>query len=425
MNISRRSIAWSTTTASLTRKLSLACLLTGCLVQPGWAKIKSAEISGNPTINDDRVTVRIKVKNPDGKPVMGLNKNDFKLFVDNQELKFKSKDWKNPEQATPPPVWIVILLDFSGSMNQPDSTGQPKLAGAVAAIREFVKVLGDRGGDTQISIVPFGEGGKGCEGNPVTKETLDKFFPAGDFKLESYLDKLAKTKPCASTNLYDPVIKSLQFFSNPSDSRFSSKEESDRLKPRLSIVLLSDGYQNKTNEPADFKKLEDELKNHEEILVHTLGYGMTPEQLGAKYALGHSATRKDIGKGAKRVPEEEFVDRDRLKQIAQISGGIGEFSGNPKDIASNLKLFLNALLGEYEITYNEPNPERAKKHVISATVQGVKSAEQGYTMTVFGRSLPFTTRLLLFGSTLAVMGLLGVIPFWLWGWKIKNESLSD
>jgi hypothetical protein len=399
--------------------------MTGCLVQPGWAKIKSAEISGNPTINDDRVTVRIKVKDPDDKPVMGLNKSDFRLFVDNQELKFKSKDWKNPEQATPPPVWIVILLDFSGSMNQPDSTGQPKLAGAVAAIREFVKVLGDRGGDTQISIVPFGESGKACEGNPVTRETLDKFFPAGDFKLESYLERLGKTKPCASTNLYEPVMKSLRFLGNPNDSRFNTKEDADRLKPRLSIVLLSDGYQNKANEAEDFKKLEDELKNHEEILVHTLGYGLTPEQLGEKYALGHPASRKDVGKGVRKVPEEEFVDRDRLKQIAQVSGGIGEFSGNPKDIASNLKLFLNALLGEYEITYNEPNPERGKKHVLSATVQGVKSAEQGYTMTVFGRSLPFTARLLMFGSTLAVMGLLGVIPFWLWGWKIKNESLSD
>lgn len=356
---------------------------------------------------------------------MGLNKNDFKLFVDNQELQFRSKDWKNPEQATPPPAWIVILLDFSGSMNQLDSTGKSKLVGAVTAIREFVKVLSDRGGNTQISIVPFGESGKGCVGNPVTKETLDKFFPAGDFKLESYLDKLAKTTPCASTNLYEPVTKSLKFLSNPSDTRFNIKEDSDSLKPRLSIILLSDGYQNQVNEPADFKKLENELKNHEEILVHTLGYGLTPEKLGEKYLLGHPATRQDIGKGAKKVPEEEFVDRDRLKQIAQVSGGIGEFSANPQDIASNLKLFLNALLGEYEITYNEPNPERGKKHVVSAMVQDVKTSQQGYTMTVFGRSLPLASRLLMVGSTLTVMGLLGIIPFWLWGQRIKNESLTD
>jgi hypothetical protein len=415
----------STTTVSWIHKLSLTTLFMGCLVQPSWAKVKSTEIVGSPTVSEDRVTVRIKVKDSEEKPVIGLTRDDFKLVVDSQEFKFKPKDWKNPEQATPPPAWIIILLDFSGSMNQADNTGKPKLAGAISSIRELVKVLGDRGGNTQLSIVPFGEPGKACEGHPVTKETLDKFFPAGDFKLESYLEKLGGTKLCASTDLYSPVIKSLRFLSNSKDSRFTSKEESSALKPRLSIILLSDGYQNTANEESEFKKLEAELKNHEDILVHTLGYGLTPEQLNTKYTLGHPATRKDIGKGAKKVPEEEFVDRVRLQQISKVSGGISEFSGNPQDIASNLKLFLNALLGEYEITYDDPNPERGKKHVIQAFVQDIGSQKQGYTMTVFGRSLPSTTRLIMFGSTLLITAVLGIIPFWLWGQRIKNEALED
>lgn len=425
----KKSIDLFTTIASWTRRLSISTLMLVCFGSPSLAQVENAEIIGNPIVKEDRVTVRIKVKGKEDKPVMGLFDTDFRLLVDNKEVKFKPKDWKNPEQSVPPPAWIIVLLDFSGSMNQLDSQGKTKLEGAINAIREFSEVLAERGGNTQLSIVPFGKPGEKCEGYPVNKDSFDKFFPAGDFKLENHLNYLAGLTPCASTNLYQPLKKALTFLGNEEDSRFYVPEDSQKPQPRLSVILLSDGYHNVANEERDFKDLQRYLRINEEIIVHTLGYGLTPEQLGTKYQLGRSATRKDLGKGEGKVPEEEFVDRDRLKQIANLSGGITEFSGDAEAIASNLKLFLDALLGEYEITYTEPNPERGSKHQVYVEITSpednsvVKSEPKSYS--IFWFSLPAQTRHIMFLCVLLLLGLGGVVPFWLWGKSLKEKALED
>ncbi|MDB9307920.1 hypothetical protein PN471_04520 [Aphanizomenon sp. CS-733/32] len=70
-------------------------------------------------------------------------------------------------------------------MNQVDSGGTKKIAGAINAIRQFTKISGERGGNTQISIVPFGKAGSKCPESPVNEETLDKFLAANDFKLQN------------------------------------------------------------------------------------------------------------------------------------------------------------------------------------------------------------------------------------------------
>jgi hypothetical protein len=403
----------------------LVCFSNSCLAQ-----VKNAEIIGTPAVNEDRVTIRIKVKGKEDKPVMGLLDTDFRLLVDDKEVKFKPKDWKNPEQTVPPPAWIIVLLDFSGSMRQPDSRGKSKLEGAINAIREFSQVLAERGGNTQVAIVPFGKPGEKCEGYLVNNDTLDKFFPAGDFKLENHLSYLAGLTPCASTNLYEPLTKALRFLGNTEDRRFYLPNGSQEPQPRLSVILLSDGYHNAANEEQDFRNLERLLRINEGIIVHTLGYGLTPEQIGAKYKLGRAATRRDLGQGAGKVPEEEFVDRDRLKQIASLTGGINEFSGDAQAIASNLKLFLNALLGEYEISYTEPNPERGSKHKVYVEITSlennnsvVKSELKPYT--IFWFTLPTQVRLIMFLCILLVLVLGGVIPFWFWGKQLKEQALED
>ncbi len=428
--MSQKSTVLSTTIASLIRRLSLSVLLVGCISSPSWGQAKQAEIVGNPLVNQDRVTIRIKVKGEEDRPVMGLFDTDFRLLVDEQEVNFRPKDWKSPEETVPPPAWIIVLLDFSGSMQGLDSRGTTKIEGAIDAIREFTEVLGERGGKTQVAIVPFGESGPGCEGYAVNNDTLDKFFPAGDFKLQNYLDYLARLTPCASTNLYEPLNRAIRFLADPDEPRFYVPEESDEPQPRLSIILLSDGYHNKPNEEQDFQTLERLLRRNENIIVHTLGYGLTPEQLGQKYKLGKPATRQDLGTGDKKVPPEEFVDRDRLAEIAQLTGGIAEFSGEAQAIASSLQLFLNTLLGEYEITYTDPNPVRGEKHSVRVVVDSpdgsvVKSEPNSYTITVFGRSLPSSVRLTMLLYVFLVMGLGGVLPFWLWGQWLKREALND
>jgi hypothetical protein len=436
--------------------------------------IKSAELSGSPTVNEDKITVRIRVKDTDDRPVVGLFDTNFKLQVDNKELLFKSKDWKSPQDAVPPPAWIIVLLDMSGSMGKPDSRGTTKLKGALEAIKKFKNTIADRVVNVpdenipRIAIVPFGKPGPKCAGFPVSQDELDKFFPATDFKLQNHLDFLGAQVPCAATNLYEPLSKALRFLGNEQDQRFYLPENSPKPKPRLSIILLSDGYHTEAREAEDFDALKLSIRQHPDIIIHTLGYGLTLEELGKKYNLGRPANRQDItwtdnlqkppsstkdtekssankddsisdSKDTQKADEkevkipkgkvsaDEFVDQERLKEIAQLTGGISEFSGNAETVASKLQVFLNSLLGEYEINYIQPNADRGSKHEVKAIVNSdnkdVASNTLPYSIPVFGRTLPLSVRLGMLFSTLLVMGFAGALPFWIWSNRLKNEDI--
>lgn len=407
-------------------------MITG-LISPIIAQTNSAtklaEIVGNPQVNDDKITVRMKIKNKDERPIMGLQDTDFKLFVNDKELSFKSQDWKSPDESVPPPAWIVVLLDFSGSMNKPDSRGGKKITGAINAIRRFTKISSDRGGSTNIAIVPFGKSGPNCEGYTVNKDTLDKFFLANDFKLQNSLNYLASIKPCASTDLYQPLTQAVRFLGNTKDPRFYPEDNFLNTQPRLAIILLSDGYHNASNEAEDFATLSNLLKRNTNITVHTLGYGLTPQELGRKYRLGRPATRRDIGTGNRKVPEDEFVDQKRLAEIAKLTGGIAEFSGDAEAIAENLKLFMNALLGEYQISYIQPNAERGSQHNVRVQVKTpiglLKSEKKSYRIRGIGRSLPLENRLIMIFCILFLTGIGGVLPFYYWGKYLKQEAFRD
>lgn len=418
--------------ASLTRKLSLSMLFLATLISPSWGQVKEAEIVGRPTVNanDNRITVRVQVKGNQKRPIMGLQDTNFQLKVDGQEVDFDSDDWKSPQESEPPPAWIIVLLDFSGSMDKEDSSGTKKIDGAINAIRELIKTSSERGNNTQIAIVPFGESSSTCQGYVVNKTSLDNFSVAGDAKLKKDLQDLEGLTPCASTNLYEPLKKAIKFLGDTSDTRFHPPENSSQPQPRLSIILLSDGYHNAGNEQRDFQRLTTLLRRNKNIIIHTLGYGLTPEELSKKYKLKKPATRKDIGRGWGKVPESEFVDKQRLAEIAELTGGISEFSGDAETIAENLQLFLNSLLGVYQITYTHPNAERASKHDVRVVVNSsgnkpVESSPKGYIITVFGRSLPLPVRLDMVGCVLILLLLGGVLPFHLWGKRLKQEAQGD
>jgi von Willebrand factor type A domain len=423
----KKYIVSSTLIASSIRRLSLCLLMLGCFTTPSWGQEKKVEIVGKPRINEDNVTVRFKAEE-NNRPVVTLQDTDFTVKVDGKKVEFQK--WKSPKDINNQtlPAWIIVLLDFSGSMQQPDSRGTTKFEGAINAIREFIELSEQGDSNVQVAIVPFGQGGSNCEVNRVDKETLDRFFSAGDFKLQNYLDTLESRTPCASTNLYEPLKRAVRFLANPQDSRFQVPKDLEVPQPRRSIILLSDGYHNAENEKRDFDDLERLLRQQKDIIVHTLGYGLTPEQLGKKYNLGRSATRKDIGVGKGKVPEAEFVDKDRLEKIAELTGGIAEFSGDSQAIAQSLELFLYALLGEYEITYQEPNADRASKHNVSVSVRfpkddkEVESESRSYRITVFGRSLPVSVRLSLITSSFLLLGFGWVLPFSLWGQKLEDEA---
>jgi von Willebrand factor type A domain len=417
----------STIIDSWTRRLSLSILVVIIGASPCWAKLHSVEIVGNPSVNNDRVTLRVKAKQEDGRPVLDLKEGDFKVIVDEQPIKLKPKNWKSSKEAIPPPVWIVFLLDYSGSMKGLDTKGSTKLAGAIKAIEQFTQAALKRGGSTNVSIVPFGDGKAAACNKAVTPTELNNFFPVGDAKIKNQLDNLLSGTPCAATNIYDPVTATVNFFNNPQDIRFHPPEGTD-VQPRTTIVLLSDGYHNKPNESADFERLIGFLEKNDSVVIHTLGYGQTPDELGRKYGLNRSARRSDVGlrSAGKRVPEEEFVDQEKLAKIASATGGIAEFSPDAKTVSEKLDLFLSAILGEYEITYNEPSPERGSKHdvkvVVSSNITEVVSLPKSYIISVFGRPVSLQKRLVMILGLAFSLIIAGGVPFWLWGKELKKET---
>lgn len=431
-------------------KLSLRSLLALLLLSSSAiaASPNTAELVGEPTVEDNEVTVRINVRDKQNRPVVDLLDTDFQLLVDNEKIQFDSRDWKRPKDAVPPPAWIIVLLDMSGSMGGQDSRGTTKLQGAVSAITQFKDTIADRVSGLpaenipQIAIVPFGKPGEGCSGFPITKDSLDKFFPANAVLLSNHLDYLASETPCASTNLYEPVSKALRLLGDEADGRFYLPEDSQEPTPRLSVILLSDGYHTEGSETEDFEQLKLSMRQNPDIIIHTLGYGLSPEELGSKYGIGRPATRQDIEWVASttdgsnnsaettsrgKVPAGEFVDAERLAEIAQLTGGIAEFSGDADTVADKLQVFLDALLGEYQISYIQPEAERGAKYTVQAWVGDntttVQTDLKSYIIPVFGRTLPGGIRAGIFVGTLLTMGIAGVLPFWLWANRLKQEEV--
>lgn len=419
------------------------------MASPCMAQVEDVEIVGRPLTNDDQVTLRVKVSGAGQRPVTGLQGSDFQISVDGETIEFDPRNWKSPQEATPPPAWIVVLLDLSGSMRKPDPSGVTKLEGAVEAIQQFTSVIGSRARDTQVSIVPFGHPNPDpkiqCKGYPVTSDAINNFFPAEDAKLGILLSSLKANQAavCGSTDLYTPLITALDYFTNPEDPRFQIPEDGSQPEPRLSIILLSDGYHVK-KEIIEKKSAFDTIRTlldknqNSTITVHTLGYGITPEALGKRY-LGRPATVEDVcpqSAGDKtveefkafcpgKVPSEEFVDRATLKEIALLTNGISDFSGNPNDIADNLKVFLESILGAYEITYTEPNPDRDLKHDVTVAVTKdeavVESEAKPYKMQGFGRAVPLKPRLILLSILVGVFLFGGLLPFWMWAESLKRQ----
>lgn len=413
-----------------------AVALTLCIGSSALANAPiRVEITGT-QVKGDQITTRVYVTGEKNVPIESLRDNKFELLVDDQTLTYKDFDWKRPGEGSPPPSYTIVLLDMSGSMRAEDSQGTSRIEGALTAIRQFKNVLAERTkfvpeeNIPQIAIVPFGEGCsddvKG-DGYIVSSEQLSRFFPVNGERIDGRISFLEKQVPCASTNLYEPIKTALAFLGDRSNRKFHISEDDDSQKePRLSIILLSDGFHNAGNEAEEFKALSDDILQNPDIIVHSLGYGLTPEELGINAGLGRPAVRNDINRGL--IDEEEFVDAERLAEIANLTGGISEFSGDAVAVSEKLQIFLSALLGEYEITYTQPNAVRGSLHTVQALVQTpddgyLVSEEAAYTIRAIGsQPLPGAARASLFASTLFGMGIFGVLPFWAWSNKLKKDA---
>lgn len=447
-------------------KVSLSVLLVICGIAPSFARVERVEIlDAIPNRNNSQVKLRVKVYDRNNKPVTGLQKEDVNLIVcppqgdpekgECQILNQGDARWRVPLPEELPPAWVIVLLDLSGSMKGLDGDGrQTKLAGAIEAIRQLDRNFERTGAATKIAIAPFGEGGGNCQGIPVSDRELDNFKPAGSLEIAEYLDFLESEVDnlCAATDIYEPLRTAVRFLGNPNDKRFNPPRKSDEIddsqepQPRLSIILLSDGYHSiyyttdneAKREQQDFELLLSVLNNYPNLAVHTLGYGKTPQELQREYNLDRipnidnlqqlgqeqELDRIDFASRERlqKIVRQEFVDQSRLKRIATVTRGIHKFSGNANDVAYALTEFLNAMQEEYEITYVQPKADRASSYNVRVLVyppDGQTSPAKNYTFPWTAPSPPFKERGMVLLSVLAGLLGLGFIPFWLWSKSMK------
>jgi uncharacterized protein YegL len=430
--------------ASSIPKLSLSIFCLGAMALPSLAKFESVEIVDSPTVNNEGVTIRVKVKQQDGKPSVDLNKDNFKVRVDDREINPDS--WKSSKETTAPPANIIVLLDFSASMNGQDRGGQTKIQGSLSAIEKFINSLKQKNnGNSQIrlGIRPFGT----ITSSRCTIPDPLNLTSIANLKISSIIDNYQKKKPCASTDVYGALKSAVELLLDDEKKTVSpptsttSSEEDKKPKPRLAIILLTDGIQNPTDqydpnqEEKGFNKLINFLKpTQDKITIHTLGYGISRNELKKMFNIqGNNRSnfinfwiRNSGNKDIYEKFENNFVDRERLEEISQLSGGITEVSPNSEEVTAKFNDFLNAILGEYEIGYTSPNADTLSKHGVQVIVtdkinqDSVESKTKRYT--ILPPSTNKNIRYILLGATIVLLIFGGIIPFKYWTKELQKEA---
>jgi hypothetical protein len=127
--------------------------------------------------------------------------------------------------------------------------------------------------------------------------------------------------------------------------------------------------------------------------------------------------------------EEFIVDENSLRTIAQTTKmGRAKFPKTSQEVIDSLNAFLTTLR-EYEITYQQPEADRASSHqtkvIVNKRTQGLNntaSAPQDIKMNrFFYRSLSIVERLGIFIGTIAV-GIVGFKQFNNWSKQLKEQS---
>ena len=464
-----------TTIAFWTPKVSLSLLLVISGSHPSFAQVERVEIiQAKPDKDNGSITLRFQAFDRNNKAVMRLPEKNITLRVcsqdqECQELKLGNQKWTTPTPEELPPAWVIVLLDFSGSMKRCEERGswdeissqclgKSKLKGAIEAIQKFNEDVAGRSQKTKIAIVPFSQSGGFCVGKKVNRKTLNEFKPAGSDAIKKILNELQQTASkdiCGATNIYDPLMTAVEFLGNENEPRFNPPEadsqettDSKEPEPRLSIILLSDGYHSIYANPQKRKRYQTEAEAEKEhfetklipaleanshITVNTIGYGKTAQELKQEYNLKDEPKIENLYLFKDDLPvaditnykrlkqiSEEFVDQQSLIRIAEVTRGIHEFSASADDVANALTDFLNAMLNEYEITYVQPtSSDRGSTHKVQVIVKSpndgreIKSQLKSYTFPWVGPKLPAKVRGVVFLFALAIV-LVGIfIPFWL------------
>ncbi|WP_141211743.1 hypothetical protein [Pseudanabaena sp. SR411] len=431
--------------------------LTQC--QEEEARKNAPECQGM-SANSERYELSIRATQADGQIINNLEQSNLAIKINGKSIK--------PSITTAnvtAPLRVVVLLDYSGSMEALDAKDNRKLVGAVNGIKSFIQKL-QKNPDVKLAVMPFAAvpNKKACRSFPITDKmlfaenpknqellNLNNFYAPNAAVLSTYLETLGNVDNLCldtSTNLYDALALSLEFLGDRTNKEFyppipqdpKSSQGAEIQQPNLFIVMLSDGFNTVPFEKSQpdvcssahrDKFTKEYLKNpkYSGIKIFTLGYGKTPNQLQAQYRLTEPAACKhtsDKGTSKNPVPAREFLDENTLKAIATATGGFSDMSGDAEKLAEIFTKIRNAIGGEYKLTYTLDKAERAEAYEIS-----VSALFEGKTLTDTKKDtigtfafeiLPLGDRLKLWGNVLLLAGIFGGIPFYFWAKSLRKKG---
>lgn len=429
-------------------RLKLITLAALLVMLPFPATAGSLEITRWKTVGDS-ITLRVKVLDDRRIPIQGLKTQDFKIQttdrsgnpvrVDPDQITLTSSD-----KVQSDPVYLVLLLDMSGSMKNKDLAGAKKLKSAINGIREFIREVRDARLPVNISLVPFGEGGPRCKYNfPVNESVIKQnLSEVSSSKIDEQLQQLENIEVCSATNIYQPLTKAVQYLGaldNPLQLTVAN-QNMQNIPPKLGVILLSDGYDvDRNNEPKRFNELLQVLRQNAQVTIHTMGYGEKLNDLRVRAnktnpnncpLAGKELTIDNVVNRCRMLGEninEFIVDERRLTEIAEATGGIHLFPGNPKEVIDSLKTFLTTLR-EYELVYRQPGAERASLHKTIAQVRSpfrklnLTSEPQNIRLNNFVyRSPSWQERLVIF-VIIVLLSLVTILLFIRWSQNLKAEA---
>ncbi len=247
--------------------------------------------------------VTVTVTDPQGAYVTGLNKDDFRLYLNGQHrpIEFFRQDLNTP-------VSIGILVDTSGSM-------QPKIPQAQRAIADFLRELNDR---DDVFMLAFS-----------SRPFLLQGFTT-DHSL--VMRRLSLLHAYGQTSLYDVILQGLITVQR---GRYDKK----------ALLVVTDGMDNTSTHSLDDVIAQARKQG---VLIYSIGIG-NPSSPAASFAIGPFLLSD----------ESERVDAKTLKTLSSETGAktyIIEKIGDGNRLRAACQEISRELRQQYTVGFLAPNP---------------------------------------------------------------------
>ena len=167
-------------------------------------------------IDTKLVAFEVSVTDKSGKPIRGLNAEDFDLYIDGEK---RPIDFFKPikKHDTNRPLSVVFALDISGSVTKEE------LVELRAAMQHFTERLADY--DSYFAVMTFG-----------MQVKMLQSFTNKPYKLKKTFSKILKDDNGLSTHAYDAVDDAIRLLRKKSPRRVNNK------LPKRVVIVVTDGY---------------------------------------------------------------------------------------------------------------------------------------------------------------------------------------